>query len=241
MSPSIADDITRRLLKEILREEISAGDKLPPERELAVRFNTNRNTLREALRNLATLNLITARQGDGLRVQDFRESGEWTLVPWFIQVEGGSIDERIQLLEDILRLRRILIEDVVMSLARQGTKAEIQEMRALVAKQRGNLGDARAMVETDLDLLLAMVDASRSLAFKWIFNTVVKMYRDIVFTHPGFWYFSDDYCDKYDAILDACASHNPSLASEVIRSHLEESDETILQAIHALQDLAEEA
>ncbi|MFH1533044.1 MAG: GntR family transcriptional regulator [Pseudomonadota bacterium] len=240
MSPSISDDITHTLLREILQGEIEAGDKLPPERELAVRFSTNRNTLREALRNLATMNLIAARQGDGLRVQDFRETGEWTLVPWLIQMEGGTVNERVQILEDILRLRRVLMGDMVRSLARQGTEEEILAMRALVEAQRAHFGDARSMVETDLDLLLAMVAASRSLAFKWIFNTVVRMYREIVFAHPGLLYFSDAYCDTYDAILDACAAHDADRAAEVIRAHLEESDEAILETIHALRVLSEE-
>jgi GntR family transcriptional regulator, transcriptional repressor for pyruvate dehydrogenase complex len=240
MSPSISDDITQRLMREILRGEIAAGDKLPPERELAVRFKTNRNTLREALRNLATMNLIAARQGDGLRVQDFRETGEWTLVPSLIQVEGGTVDERIQILEDILRLRRVLIGDVVRSVAKQGTEEEILAMRALVELQRSHFGEAGPMVETDLELLLALVAASRSLAFKWIFNTVARMYRQIVFVHPGLLYFSDDYCETYDAILDACAAHDPSKAAEIMGTHLEESDEAIFQAIHALRVLAEE-
>jgi len=239
MSPGITEEITRQLLREILREEIPPGDKLAPERELAVRFNTNRNTLREALRNIQGLNLITARQGDGQRVRDFRKTGEWTLVPWFIQMEGGTADERVRLLEDILRLRRILIEDVVRSLAGQGSEEEILAMRGLVRRQREAGDDTAAMVETDLELLLAMVDASRSLAFKWIFNTVVRMYREVVFTHPGLWYFTDDYCEKYDAVLDACAAHDATRAVTIIREHLEESDETILQAIHALRDLAE--
>ncbi len=240
MSPSISDGITHSLLREILQGEFKAGDKLPPERELAVRFHTNRNTLREALRNLATMNLIAARQGDGLRVQDFRETGEWTLVPWMIQMEGGTLDERIQLLEDILRLRRVLIEDVVRTLALQGTEDEILSMRVIVERQRDHFDDPRVMVETDLELLLAMVAASRSLAFKWIFNTVVRMYREIVLVHPGLLYFSDDYCDTYDEMLCACAEHDPVKAAAMMRAHLEESDEVILGTIHALRDLAEE-
>ncbi len=237
--PSIADEIAKKLIGEILQGKIAAGEKLPPERELAVRFNTNRNTLREALRNLITMKLITARQGDGLRVRDFRKTGEWTLVPYFIQMEGGTVDERVQLLEDIMRLRRILIVDVVRSLAQQGTEDKISEIRILVKRHRDSKDDPRALVEIDLEILLAMVDASRSLAYKWVFNTVVQMYLEIVFAHPGFWYFSDDYCDNYDAILDACEARDAQRAAEIIGKHFEESDSTILQAIYALRELTE--
>ncbi|MBM4373217.1 MAG: FadR family transcriptional regulator, partial [Deltaproteobacteria bacterium] len=209
---SIADGITEHLLSEILRDGFRAGDRLPPERELAVRFGTNRNTLREALRNLATMNLISARQGDGLHVLDFRETGELHLLPLFLRFEGGTVEERIQLLEDVLRMRRLLIVEVVRGLALQGSGEDVRAIRTLVEEQRGHQGDLHAMVETDLEILLAMVKASRSLAIMWVFNTVVRLYREIVFVHPGLWYFAEDYCDRLDQVLEACSARDPARA-----------------------------
>lgn len=55
----IASQIRGRLARQALR----AGDRLPPERELAGQFRVSRNTLREALRSLEIAGLLELRKG----------------------------------------------------------------------------------------------------------------------------------------------------------------------------------
>ncbi|WP_155946460.1 FadR/GntR family transcriptional regulator [Mycobacterium sp. URHD0025] len=45
--------------------KLTAGDKLPPERELSTMFGVGRNTMREALRELELLGMVTSRHGEG--------------------------------------------------------------------------------------------------------------------------------------------------------------------------------
>lgn len=45
--------------------KLNDGDKLPPERDLAAMFGVGRNTMREALRELGLLGLVTSRHGEG--------------------------------------------------------------------------------------------------------------------------------------------------------------------------------
>ena len=49
---TIVEDIYTVLQGRILSGALPAGSRLPAERELAAEFNTNRNTLREAIRRL---------------------------------------------------------------------------------------------------------------------------------------------------------------------------------------------
>jgi GntR family transcriptional repressor for pyruvate dehydrogenase complex len=49
--------------------ELTAGDRLPPERELAQLLGVGRNSVREALRQLELLGLIDSRRGDGTYVR----------------------------------------------------------------------------------------------------------------------------------------------------------------------------
>ena len=55
----IASQIRGRLARRALR----AGDRLPPERELAEQFHVSRNTLREALRSLEIAGLLELKKG----------------------------------------------------------------------------------------------------------------------------------------------------------------------------------
>jgi GntR family transcriptional regulator, transcriptional repressor for pyruvate dehydrogenase complex len=63
------------LLVRILRGDHPPGARLPPERQLAGELGVDRTTLRMALGQLARMNLITARHGSGIEVNDFRERG----------------------------------------------------------------------------------------------------------------------------------------------------------------------
>src|SRR5260370_4872733 len=53
---------------------LNAGDRLPPERELAETFQVSRSSLRDAIRALEVMGLVQARQGEGTTVRDLSAS-----------------------------------------------------------------------------------------------------------------------------------------------------------------------
>src|SRR5437879_9982465 len=71
----------RALRTDIFDGTLAPGAMLPTEKQLAARFRTNRNTVREALRTLQAQDLIAVRQGARARVRDFRSHGERPLLP----------------------------------------------------------------------------------------------------------------------------------------------------------------
>ena len=62
---ALPDQIAARLIALITEHQLKAGDRLPPERELAATMGVSRSSLREALRALAMLGVAEMRQGDG--------------------------------------------------------------------------------------------------------------------------------------------------------------------------------
>jgi GntR family transcriptional repressor for pyruvate dehydrogenase complex len=233
---SIADAITRQILGQILKGLIKPGERLPPERELAVTFDTNRNTLREAIRNLQTLNVVEARQGDGLKVRDFRECGELNLLPHYLR-EAPDTDELMAVLEDVLHVRRLLLADVCTLVAARATPAQLDAIHALVDLQRAQADEPEKLVRTDLDISLALVKASRSITSRWLFNSVARVYTEIVFQFPALWVFTPDYADNYDAVVAAARTGDGQKARTIMDAHLEQSDRAILDAVRALSSM----
>src|SRR5206468_1069849 len=61
------EDVAEQLRDAILDGRFDAGTKLPPERELAAEFRVNRTSVREAIKVLEGLGLVTVRPGGPLR------------------------------------------------------------------------------------------------------------------------------------------------------------------------------
>jgi GntR family transcriptional repressor for pyruvate dehydrogenase complex len=62
---NISQEVVLRLRDMIHRGEIQAGDKLPPERDLAKLLNVSRPTLRAGIRSLVAIGVLRSKQGAG--------------------------------------------------------------------------------------------------------------------------------------------------------------------------------
>ncbi len=69
-----AEEVVARLRDMIHSGEISAGDRLPPERDLAKLLGVSRPTLRAGIRSLSTVGILQSRQGAGTFVSDAKGS-----------------------------------------------------------------------------------------------------------------------------------------------------------------------
>jgi GntR family transcriptional regulator, transcriptional repressor for pyruvate dehydrogenase complex len=64
-SSNISQEVVSNLREMIHRGEIKAGDKLPPERDLAKLLNVSRPTLRAGIRSLVAIGVLQSKQGAG--------------------------------------------------------------------------------------------------------------------------------------------------------------------------------
>ena len=69
-----AEEVVERLRRMIHSGELSPGDRLPPERDLAKVLGVSRPTLRAGIRSLATVGILQSRQGAGTFVVEKGES-----------------------------------------------------------------------------------------------------------------------------------------------------------------------
>src|SRR5262245_17965433 len=106
------EDLFAEFRTRILSDEWSAGTRLPGERELAERYNTNRNTLREAIRRLEQSGLVSVRHGQGVTVSDFRRTGGLDLVAPFLAA-GIDVREKAELMLNVLEPRTRVLEYAV--------------------------------------------------------------------------------------------------------------------------------
>ena len=228
---AISESVAEQLRTAILRGEVGVGERLPPERELAPRFGTNRNTLREAIRSLEAQGLVVARQGDGVRVSDFRTTGELALLPHLLRISDG--EERNQMIADVLLMRRTMAVEVAQIAASRATPEDVERLRAILEKQRSHEGDLLLTLLTDLELYGAMVAAANSVMASLLFSTLNRLARACLELVPALLYVHPDYVEAMGSVVEAIAAGDPAKAGDSVGDLLKRTDDVLMERMRS--------
>lgn len=223
-----AERIFEILRRQILSDELRAGDALEGERVLAPRLDTNRNTLREAIRKLEQAELVTVRHGKSAAIADFRRTGRTELIGPFLE-HGADVGERVRALEDILRLRLHVVDAVLELAAERREPEDVARLDAICAEQVAAFerGDRAALARGDGAWLGALVDAARSLPMRWMANGLLDVFEHMAARLPGIWLVEKSYPDFLRGLVAAIRDGDAGRAREVARAYFERNDRWI--------------
>lgn len=121
---TLAEKAADKLIRLIREKNYIVGDKLPTETELTELLGVSRNTVREALRMLASRNMIIIRQGSGTFISEKNGVSD---DPFGFDM----VDDQRKLTEDLLQIR-VMIEPPIAALAAQN--ATVDDIEKLYLK-----------------------------------------------------------------------------------------------------------
>ena len=99
VQPERVSQLIESQLKEaIIKHHYRAGDKLPPERELAQMFGASRSSIREAIRSLERSGFVVVKKGV--------QGGAFV-------IQKGDSTSMVNHVRDVLRLREVSLEEVL--------------------------------------------------------------------------------------------------------------------------------
>ena len=152
---SISDDIVQQIISLISSGDLKAGQRLPSERDLCVKFAASRSSLREALRCLSIMGVLTARPGEGTSVAMDGTKFMETVLHWRMSTEQHDI-------EDLMEVRMALEGVTAASAALHAQAADVKKLQDLVARMEESVGDAKRFAALDLDFHLGLARASKN-------------------------------------------------------------------------------
>ena len=121
---SSAVDVVLAQIRELIVEGgLKVGDKLPTERELCERFNSSRNTVREAMRMLKAFGVVEVRPKVGATIVDQRMNRAFDLFSF--NVTGISR----QTFDDIQGFRELIETGSVIQIFAAITPADLTDLR----------------------------------------------------------------------------------------------------------------
>lgn len=221
------ESVVEKLRREILLGRYQPGTRLPPERELALKLGTNRNTLREALRTLESEKLVRARQGDGTLVLDWRAEGELMLLPHFL-AEETPVDERFDAVYTLFRLRNELFDHAIEAACGDVTDSDQAALRTALAQLGVAESGTIEAVHADIEFYRRLVIASRTTVLAWVFNTFARIFALLGERYPELWRIDGAYVEALDAIVRALIAGDERGARGEMRELLERRDGIVL-------------
>lgn len=168
------------LQKAIVSGEFAPGERLPPERELAQRMGVTRATVRSALHQLQSKNLLTVRQGSGHTVANFLDTAGLDLLADALAAQAGP--RFLDAVADLLLVRRQLAGALFERLGERIDDVDFGALhRALRAYEKKVDAGATLseLTEADLAMVRALVTESGSLVFRLCMNPVARVLRQL--------------------------------------------------------------
>ena len=206
--------ISEILWEMILNEKMKVGDKLPPERSLAKRFEVTRGVVRLGIQSLAERGILTRRQGDGTYISSISEDDFMRKsMAMAMQIETSQ-------LKDVLEFRKILEPQIAALAALRISKKELDALKILVCDQQLQTAQGDGDLDAAFHLQLSRYSGN-SVLFK-----VMTLISDIL---------SKSRADKYQSeqrksvsiaghlrIIESLAQKDPDGALNAMRIHLDQ-------------------
>ena len=147
---TLSDKIQREIEKSILQKQITAGEKLPTEKELCEMFGVSRTALREALKMLSIQGLITIRKGSGIYVREYTSTYAIMQLTRYLRLNLDS-----DLIQGVMDMRSIFEPQIASLAAKNRTDSDLLIMKGEMEKLNSlnsDENDSFSTIESDIHL-----------------------------------------------------------------------------------------
>ncbi|TCS83586.1 FadR/GntR family transcriptional regulator [Tepidibacillus fermentans] len=204
-------------INEIIKEDdLKVGDRLPSERELAERLNVGRSSVREALRALELLGLISTRHGEGTFIEESTSHHLVEILAFFILRDQKSK-------KDLLEMRKIIELDAVRLAAERMKKEQIQKIERLLDKTEQRIKSGLLPVQEDFLFHQYIALATNNYLLYRIWRSIIDFGRTILKDSLERHGRSEISIQEHRYILEALKMKDREEAERRMKMHLEKS------------------
>lgn len=208
--------------EQLLSGTLKVGDRLLPERQLALRLGVSRPVIREVLRALAAMGVIDIRHGHGsvVRQPDIGQFGEM----FTLMLAQGA-----DLIEDIMEARIAIERQAIRLACQRAGVADLDRLRAALARITATVHDPVAGGEADYAFHAALVAAAKSPTLTSLYAAISTLLRRSHFERrhrinavPGIEGF---LVEHHRRLFEAVANREIGAADTLLMEHFEISED----------------
>ncbi len=227
--PSRTHDAVDQLLDAIIAGRLTAGERLPPEGQLATEFGVSRLTMREAVRLLQAQGVIVQVPGSRHRIAPV---SEWTGMDAVVRHARSAGQRRTSSLE-LLEVRMMIESGAAQLAAERRTGAHLAGLEDALARmeQHHEAGELDAFVAADLefhDVVLHAADNRILVAALLPLTSMLTETRAETSQVPE---IRQHAIDEHRKVLEAIRAGVPSAARDAMASHMVQTRDDLLSLV----------
>jgi GntR family transcriptional repressor for pyruvate dehydrogenase complex len=216
------EDVTVRVLttfKRLISEgTLKLGSRLPAERELAEQFQVSRSSLRQALKVLEIIGVISQRVGDGTYINEAASTVLGEPLNFLILLNGIS-------LEELMEARIIVEPELAARAAERATPKTLAALRHEMEAMKASEADHKRLSRHDLEFHKIIFDAAGNRVCTMLFTVVHQSLHSLIEV-TSHMVPVEHTLQLHRRIYNAIAQANPEAARKRMQEHL--SDATVL-------------
>ncbi len=211
----VSEGIAARIKKDVSEGRLTPGSRLPPERQLAQRFNTSRVSVREAYRSLEELGLLSIRRGaeGGAFIAEVGHEPVSRSLSLMLRMGKTSHEELTQ--------ARLLLEPSVARLAAEHASPEdIEQLRLLLRKQEEAIEGKEDPRRYDLQFHRLVSQCAQNLPLKIVMNALAYLTVEAISSIDLSRDLQRHVVLFHRRIFDAISRHDGEAAHQVMLRHV---------------------
>jgi len=167
----IYEVVAAQLERLILDGALQPGDRLPPERELAERFDVSRSAVREALRSLELKGLVEPRPGEGTLVRT-------PSIDSLLNPLAGLLGRKLELVHELLEVRSMIEPHLAGRAARNATPEDIERLKQILERHEEKAARQELAIEEDSEFHYTIARASKNKVILKVLDVMMDILRE---------------------------------------------------------------
>lgn len=219
---SLVDNITDQIIQLILDRNMQPGDRLPTEVELTQHLGVGRSTVREAVRRLASRNILEVRQGSGTFVSGKKGVPE---DPFGLTFIGSGPKVALELSD----VRLMLEPELAATAAIRATQEQLELLSELCKKVEARILAEEDYIEDDIAFHRCIAEISGNSVLQNIIPVISSSVNiSVQETEDEFRHFT---LDEHRRIVAAIARRDAIGARFAMATHLNTSRDCFAQKV----------
>jgi len=218
----IFEDVAELIKADIASGKIRPGQKLGSERSLSARFKCGRGSIRESIKTLEAVQLVTLKKGrgGGIIVSDSASQKAVNALSSLLKLEESNLLESLE-------FRKMIEPKMAFYASVRRTKKDLRVMLKSINDMKSFSKTPEAFSKSNLTFHLAIAEASKNAFLKSFYQNTIPMLEDTASLVQDVPFQLDLTIHFHTQIYKAILSKDPQKSEMLMNAHLSQIENDI--------------